>query len=68
MRGAARIKTINVKTGDRDDFLLRANQGVVLPVNESHAICFLEDVDFIMLKSRRFDAADPDTFTFSVSE
>ena len=66
--GAARIKTINVETGKRDDFLLHTGQGVVLPVNESHAIRFLEESDFIMLKSLKYDPADPDTFDFPVED
>jgi quercetin dioxygenase-like cupin family protein len=67
-KGAASIKTINIDTGGRDDFLLHSGQGVILPTNESHAIRFLEESDFIMLKSVKYDPADPDTFEFPVED
>lgn len=66
--GAARIKTIHVETSARDEFLLSANQGVLLRVNESHAISFLEESEFVMLKSLRYDPTDPDTFPFPVKD
>jgi len=66
--GAASIKTVHVETGETDEFMLHANQGVILRTNESHAIHFLEESDFIMLKSHRYDPADPDTFHFSAPE
>ncbi|MBI4965823.1 MAG: hypothetical protein HY913_21275 [Desulfomonile tiedjei] len=66
--GAARIKTINVDTGAKDDFLVQSGQGVILPTNESHAIRFLEESDFLMLKSVKYDPADPDTFDFPVED
>ena len=65
-RGSARIRTVHVQTGERDEFTLPANRGVMLKTNESHAICFLEESDFILLKSRRYDPADPDTYPFDV--
>jgi dTDP-4-dehydrorhamnose 3,5-epimerase-like enzyme len=67
-KGAARIKTIHVETSERDDFLLSANQGVLLRVNESHAIGFLEESEFVMLKSLRYNPDDPDTYTFPVED
>lgn len=66
--GSAQIKTINVETGLRDEFQLQANRGVLLNVNESHAIRFLEDSEFIMLKSLRYDSEDPDTYGFPVED
>jgi quercetin dioxygenase-like cupin family protein len=41
--GLARITTIHVETEDKDDFLLRAGQGVILNTNESHASGFIEE-------------------------
>jgi len=67
-RGSARIRTVNVEDGSRDDFLLHENRGVLLKVNESHAIRFLEESEFIMLKSLRYDSADPDTYSFPVED
>lgn len=65
-RGAAQIKTVHVNTGERDEFTLGAGQGVLLRPEESHAIRFLEDSEFIMLKSVKYNPQDPDTFPFPV--
>lgn len=65
-RGAAHIKTIDVETRARDAFDLRSGEGVLLHTGESHAIHFAELSDFIMLKSKRYDPANPDTFEFVV--
>lgn len=67
-RGSARIRTVNVETGERDDFVIESSQGVILETNESHAIRFLEEAEFVMLKSRRFDPAAPDTFHFPAED
>lgn len=67
-KGSARIDTIQVETGERQRLLLLAEQGVVLKTNESHAIRFLDESEFIMLKSVRYDPADPDTFPYPVPE
>jgi hypothetical protein len=66
--GTARIKTINVETLETDEFLLSRGQGVLLKTNESHAIRFLEESDFIMLKSLRYNPEDPDTYAFPVED
>jgi quercetin dioxygenase-like cupin family protein len=66
--GSAQVKTVNVDTGAREDFGLHANQGILLKVNESHAIRFHEESEFIMLKSLRYDPADPDTYGFPVED
>ena len=64
--GAVNIKTVHVETGARDEFQLRPSQGTMLVTDESHAISFLEESEFIMLKSLRYDPRDPDTFSFPV--
>ena len=66
--GAVNIKTIHVESGERDEFTLQANQGVLLRSNESHAIRFLEESGFILLKSHRYNPDDPDTFSYPVPE
>lgn len=66
MSGAAQVKTIHIETHQRDEFELHANEGVLLPVNESHAIRFIEDATFLMLKSKQYDPKNPDTITYSV--
>lgn len=66
--GSARITTIHVETEDKDAFLLQAGQGVILNTNESHAIRFIEESDFVMLKSLRYNPADPDTYQFPVKD
>ena len=64
--GEAEVSTLNVETGEKDLFSLRENQGVVFEVNESHAVRFLRDGEFTMLKSLAYDPADPDTFPHPV--
>jgi quercetin dioxygenase-like cupin family protein len=65
-RGAARVETIHVETGERDSFGLSENQGCYFEVNESHAVRFLQDSEFVMLKSLAYDKADPDTYDYPV--
>jgi quercetin dioxygenase-like cupin family protein len=66
--GAATVRTIDVETGRMDRFELPAGKGVLLAAGESHAICFAEDSEFVMLKSEAHDPAAPDTFPFRVPE
>jgi quercetin dioxygenase-like cupin family protein len=66
--GSARITTIHVEKEDKDVFFLKSGQGVILSTNESHAIRFIEESDFVMLKSLRYDPADPDTYPFPVKD
>jgi len=66
--GKAKIATVHVESGKRDQFTLAENCGVILKTWESHSIRFLEDSGFIMLKSLRFNADDPDTFPLTVEQ
>lgn len=67
-RGVARIRTVAVETGERDEFSLRENQGVFLEPGESHAIRYVEDSEFLMLKSLAYDEKDPDTYEYVVDD
>jgi mannose-6-phosphate isomerase-like protein (cupin superfamily) len=64
--GEAQVRTLHVETGEKDLFSLRENEGVVFEVNESHAVRFLRDGEFAMLKSLAYDPADSDTFPHPV--
>jgi quercetin dioxygenase-like cupin family protein len=66
--GSVRIKTVNVETAATDEFPLHPGQGVFLSTNESHAIRFLEESEFIMLKSLRYNPEDPDTYPFLIED
>lgn len=68
LSGAADVRTIHVETGARDAFSLGANQGVTLHTDESHAITFTETGDFLLLKSMKYDPADPDTYHYPVPD
>ena len=59
---------MHVETGERDEFQLESGQGTVLRFNESHAIRFLKESEFIMLKSQKYESDDPDTFRFLVED
>lgn len=64
--GSASIRTVHVHTRQRDSFSLAGGHGVFLRTNEAHEIKFLEDSEFVMLKSLKYDPAAPDTFDFPV--
>jgi hypothetical protein len=66
-RGAAVINTVHVETGKTDSFELRAPAGVILNTFESHVIKFVEESEFIMLKSSAYDPSDPDTYHYPVT-
>ncbi len=66
--GEAAIKTVHVETGERDEFRVKSGQGILLRVNESHAIRFLTESEFIMLKSQKYEPDDPDTYRFLVED
>lgn len=67
-KGRAEIRTIEVESGEKDCFELHPKTGVYLNPMESHAIRFLEDSDFIMMKSHKYDPAAPDTYEFTVKD
>jgi dTDP-4-dehydrorhamnose 3,5-epimerase-like enzyme len=64
--GSARIRTVHIDTGARDEFIINAGEGVILTTDEAHAIEYLEDSSFILLKSRRYSPDDPDTYHYEV--
>ncbi len=66
--GQARVRTVHVETGEKDEFSLGENQGVLFETNESHAVRFLRDGEFVMLKSLPYDPADPDTYPHPVED
>lgn len=68
LTGKVGVRTVDVESGATDKFLLSENQGVVLEPGESHAIRFLVDSEFLMLKSLPYDPEDPDTFGYPVPE
>ncbi|MEK6677453.1 MAG: hypothetical protein AABZ47_17600 [Planctomycetota bacterium] len=45
---------------------LATGQGLYLEPNQAHAIRFLEESSFLLLKSRRYSEVDPDTFLYEV--
>jgi dTDP-4-dehydrorhamnose 3,5-epimerase-like enzyme len=65
-RGAAEVVTVHVETGEKNAFALEENQGCFFEVNESHAVRFVRDGEFAMLKSLAYDASDPDTYPHAV--
>ncbi|MCX5874540.1 MAG: cupin domain-containing protein [Deltaproteobacteria bacterium] len=60
INGSARIRTVDINTGQRDEFELKAGQGVFFQPMESHIISFVDESEVLMLKSLPFDPADPD--------
>lgn len=68
LSGGVAISTVNVESRARDEFLLAENEGVFLEPGESHAIRFLVDSRFLMMKSEPYDPADPDTIAYPVGD
>ena len=66
VNGSANVRTVNVNTGLRDEFELREGQGVFFHPFESHIITFVVESEVLMLKSLRFDPADPDIVHYPV--
>lgn len=66
--GRAEVICLHLGTGGRNQLALEAREGIILKANVAHAIRFKEDSSFIMLKSVRYDNADPDTFPYCVLE
>lgn len=60
--GHAEVTSLQLGTGARKAMVLEASEGIMLKANVAHAIHFKADSSFIMLKSVRYDNADPDTF------
>lgn len=67
LSGQAVIRTCDVRTGERGELVLNADEGTYLQTMESHAICFAQASSFIMLKSQRYDPDEPDTYPFQVN-
>lgn len=66
VQGSVEVKTLDVASGARDQFTLGDSEGVLLHTNESHSIRFLVPTQFIMMKSLRYDPANPDTYELRV--
>ncbi len=65
--GATRVDVLHAVTGARDAFALRAGEGTVFGLLEAHAITFEADSAWLMLKSRRYDPASPDTYALAAT-
>jgi dTDP-4-dehydrorhamnose 3,5-epimerase-like enzyme len=66
LAGRATVTTVDVESRATEGFSLEENDGVFLEPGESHAIRFLVDSQFLMLKSEPYDPADPDTIPYPV--
>jgi dTDP-4-dehydrorhamnose 3,5-epimerase-like enzyme len=66
--GTARIDLVRVKDGVRERAELAAEEGMYLEPEQAHAIRFLTPTEFILLKSRRYNPDDDDTFPYPIAE
>ena len=64
--GRATVTEVTVASGALRRRALAAGEGVWLHAHVAHAIRFEEESSVLLLKSRRYDAADPDTYEYSV--
>lgn len=66
--GRATVVCEDVRSGVRRQVSLKAREGILFKPHEAHAVRYEEPSAFIMLKSRRYDQANPDTFPRVVLE
>jgi quercetin dioxygenase-like cupin family protein len=64
--GRAEVVEIEVESGATRRRPLLAGEGIMLHVNVAHAIRFDEDSSVILLKSKQYNSAEPDTYAYSV--
>ena len=64
--GQAEVVCVDSRTGRRRRATLSRLEGVLLKAGVAHAVRFKAPSSFIMLKSRRYDRRNPDTFSFTV--
>ena len=60
------IKDIRNETSEVKKFKLNKNEGVIFEPYETHANVFLEDSQFLLLKSEKFDKNDEDIYPSKV--
>jgi hypothetical protein len=60
LEGRTHIDFLHADTGERDAIDLNPLEGCYLEARESHAIRFLTDGEFLLLKSEPFDPKNPD--------
>lgn len=66
--GKARIDLVRVEDGVGERTELVAEEGMYLEPEQAHAIRFLTPSEFILLKSRRYNPDDDDTFPYAIAE
>ena len=64
--GEAQVHVVRIKDGGKHSFTLTGGHGSYLEEGEAHAIKFTRPSEFILVKSRRHDPLDPDTFPYEV--
>lgn len=62
--GKAIIETYNLTTKERSRCEIGALQGYVFRPEEVRQITYLEDSDFLLLKTHRYDHANPDLIDY----
>jgi mannose-6-phosphate isomerase-like protein (cupin superfamily) len=65
--GTAQVTIENVETRERQQLELHVGQGVLIPPGHSHVIHYLQESDFLLLKSLSYDPENPDTTPYHVS-
>lgn len=66
LAGRSEIVTVDVRTKARHQCAIEAGQGFVFRPSEARAIRHLEEVQFLLLKSHRYDPQAPDLIDYPV--
>jgi quercetin dioxygenase-like cupin family protein len=67
IRGQVTIDILRLTDGERRTYTLHSGKGMYLDQGVAHAIRFEEEGEFIVVKSRKYDPTEPDTYDFDVA-
>ncbi len=65
LKGNAEAVSVELESGKRKSIELKEGEGMLLGINNAHAIRFLSDSEFIMLKTK-YKPDEPDTYKYKV--
>jgi len=66
--GSAKVIIRHLVDNSVDEVVLEARSGIYFLPFETHVIRYLEDADFILLKSYRYQEDQPDIFPCAVEQ
>lgn len=62
--GKALIKTLNIKTKEKKEFILSSNEGYIFLPEEVRIIHYAQETRFLLMKSHRYNHENPDIIEY----